>query len=328
MSHLKSTVPRYLSGARKLILGIREDPFIMERLKSIKVTPERMDAYVQVYENAVNAENKKSKGRGDQYEARDLANRRLREALDLSGLHMDLVKIALRDNKALYNKVFIGRAPRYYDVAARTKYILEHYHRIFQVGDVLAGAGFFSIGLEDLEAGRQVVLEAQRAKDRYRREMGAAKDYRTLRDTAFRELKKVTDILKIQCRYVLRDRPQLLETLGLRAPAAGFKVRTARPAPVEASCAAEPPVEETFLETPGKEKARGDGEAGLFLSRPPGPPPGETPPRWLSRSPYFSSPRKDGGFPTGNVFFSFPAPGALPGPVSGLTPASTPRAPI
>ncbi len=269
---VSNTIPGFLTGARKLVLGIRENPFIMERLAPFKITQERMDEYVQVYNNAVNAESTKSKGRGDQYEARDLANRHLRDAFDLASLHLDTVRVALRDDEELFNKIFIGRVPHFNTRAVRIKYILEHYHRIIEAPDVLEKIGSFGIALEDLEAAKQLVLEAQRAKDHHNREMGAAQDYRELRDSTFSELKKVTDFLKSLCKYALKDRPQLMETLGFQVPSPGYKKKkngttdtppTDPPVedppvedpPAEVPPALEPPAEEPPVETPPTETA-------------------------------------------------------------------------
>jgi hypothetical protein len=223
MIRLKKTIATFLRDSKALIYGVKDDPFIKERILAYNIDNARIEESVKLYEEAVKAESDKSKEYGEQLEARKRFEKTMDEADYIFKKHSDFVRLALRDDEEKINKLFLSGEPRSRKISDILKYMMEFYNRVLADDQVVAGVSAYGITKEDLEKGLQKIVEADTAKTAHNVEMGESQDATDRRDKAFNQLIFITEELEIICTYALEDRPQLLEKFGITVLSEGYK---------------------------------------------------------------------------------------------------------
>ncbi len=244
LSRPKNTAADFLRRSRELIYGIQLDDFVKTRLAAYNVTEERLAEHAAVYTAAAQAEHNIQKELGEQLEAGEAAEKFRRELLENTFAHMELLKLALQDDRDKYKKVFTGLLPRPTRVFERYKYTIGLYQRVLDDTEILDKVAGFGVTRENLETTMQMIYDAQTAKESHHREMGERQDARHQRDLAFDELNKTVNELKTLLRLSLKDRPQLMEKFGVHVPSSKPRRKT--------SGEEEPPVVDPPQEDPGE----------------------------------------------------------------------------
>jgi hypothetical protein len=233
MIYLRTSIATFLANARALIYGIRDDLFIKERILPYAIDDARIAESVAAYDAAELAEAEKSKEFGERLEARLLFERAFEEAEQMFKEHTDFLKLTLRDDFEKQKKLFLIGVPRAKRIDNRLKHMREVYFRTLQHDEVVAALSRFGITREDLEAGQRKVVETMDARKRFLAEKGEAEDATTLRDEAFVTLFDAVEDLETVCSYALKDRPQLMEKLGIVVFSPGYRPKPAAPAAEE-----------------------------------------------------------------------------------------------
>lgn len=223
MIHLRTTIPEFLKGSRMLIVGIKEDDFIKQRILEYNFDETRITEAAAAFEEAEKAESNKTLEYGEQLEAKARFDKIMKESEEIFRKHSDFIKLALRDDFEKQNLLFITGQPRSQKLTDWFKYVLEFYSRVLGDEDVVSRVTKYGITKEKLEQGRQTIITAQEAKTKHEKEMGEAQDAADRRDTAFEKLLYIVEELELICKYALKDRPQLLEKLGIEVLSAGYK---------------------------------------------------------------------------------------------------------
>jgi hypothetical protein len=216
MIRLKKSIAGFLRDSKALIYGVKDDPFIKERILTYNFDDTRIEESVKVYEEAVKAESEKSKEYGEQLEASKRFEKAMNEADYIFKKHSDFVRLALRHDEEKTRKLFLTGEPRSKKLSDILKYMIEFYNRLLADEQAAASVSKYAITREDLEKGRQKIVEADTAKTAHNVEMGEAQDATDSRDKEFVKLNDVVEELEIICTYALEDRPQLLEKLGIK----------------------------------------------------------------------------------------------------------------
>lgn len=222
MIRLKKSIAAFLRDSKALIYGIKDDPFIKERILAYNFDDSRIEESVKVYEEAVKAESEKTKEYGEQLEASKRFEKIMDEADYIFKKHSVFIRLALRNDEEKTNKLFLSGEPRSKKISDILKYMVEFYNRVLVDEQAVTGVSRYAITQEDLEKGRQKIIEADNAKTFHNVEMGEAQDATDRRDKAFNQLLFIIEELEVICTYALEDRPQLLEKLGIKVLSEGY----------------------------------------------------------------------------------------------------------
>ena len=223
MIRLKKSIAAFLRDSKELVYGIKDDPFIKERILDYNFDDTRIEESVRLYEEAVKAESEKSKEYGEQLESRKIFEKIMDEADYIFKKHVDFVRLALRNDEEKSKKLFLSGKPKSKKITDTLKYMKEFYNRVLADEQVLSGVSRYAITKEDLEKGLEKIVEADTAKTTHNVEMGESQDATDQRDKSFNQLLFIIEELETICAYALEDRPQLLEKLGITVLSAGYK---------------------------------------------------------------------------------------------------------
>lgn len=222
MLQLSTSIPTFLQLMRRMINGVINSEFIKTRVQPFNIDEAFLTEISGLLTAAVQAESNKQKEYGEQLEAKESFDLVYKEAVDIFEMHKDFLKVLLRYNLEKFRKLFFEGLPKTNKLSEWLKYRIEVYDRILADPDIILKAQELGITQVDLEAARAKVIEAQTAKDNHKSEMGEAQDATLLRDEAFETLIRQADKLKVACFYALKDRPQLMEKLGLKIYSEGY----------------------------------------------------------------------------------------------------------
>ncbi len=226
MKHLRMSAAAFLQKARLIIKGIRKEALIRERLKeAYNINEARLKQIEATYRKAEKAESRKSRKFGKQLGQRQAAERMFNEAKDTFLHYKTLLELTLKYDKERQKQIFLKGAWKNRSKPARLKNMLEVYNRVLDDNEVMQGVAKLGITREILEKGRQKIIAALDAKQNHVNEKGDAQDAVTLRDSAFRELDDIVRWLEKCCVYTLKDRPQLLEILGIPVLSPAYEQR-------------------------------------------------------------------------------------------------------
>jgi hypothetical protein len=289
MINLNSTIPEFLDDSRILIKGIMATDLIKERILPFNYTEERLLEVEAVYNAAVAAESNKAYCFGIKVASKEIADKAFEEAKTVFGLHSAILKTLLRDDVEMLKKLFLVGQPRTQRPIELLKIWLEVYDRVLAEPDLIAKTTIVGLTTEKLQEGKQVVTAAQTAKEEQTQKKGDAQDATTERDKAFNALLVEVDLLVPICRYVLNDRPQLLEKLGILVYSPGYrpKKKTTDETPTEPPVEPPPePLVEPPIESPTELSAASTDEPMVETpAETPTETPSETPTETLAETP-------------------------------------------
>ena len=223
MLNSKLTISQFLMYARQLIFGVRDDLFVRGRVSAYKFDDARIDYCVTTYYDAEKAQIGRLKDLGEQLAAKERFEVAWAEVKSMWRKHNDFLKLSIRDDLDKKRKLFLTGLPRTRKYPAWFEHMKAMYDRVLADDDVVAGVGAFNITREDLEAGRQKVVDAENAKRKHLAEQGEAEHATDVRDKTFETLHKVVEDLETICPYALEDTPQRLEKLGITVYSPGYK---------------------------------------------------------------------------------------------------------
>lgn len=221
--YTKKSVGKFLEYSRNLSLGIQADDFVKGRILPYNFDNAKVDETVTFYYEAEKAESDKAKEYGEQLEAKIIFDNIMDEAHALTRKHIDFLKLALRDDVEKQRKLFLIGQPRCQKLADWFKYMTEVYDRILADVAVVAAVANYGITRQNLEEGRQKVVDAAAAKAKHKKEQGEAEAATEHRDAVFLKLSDRIHELEVICPYALEDTPQYLETLGITVLSPGYK---------------------------------------------------------------------------------------------------------
>lgn len=222
MFRLRVSVATFLEQARLLINGIKEDDFIRERLSGYGIGDKELKAYSQLLNKAVKAESEKGIEKGEQLEAKVNAKEAFQVAQDTFSRDRDFIKTVLKNDREKFRKIFLRGVFKDRKCDSRLKAMMETYDRILADDEVIGHASSLGITRDVLQAGKQKVLDAMEARRAHGSERGDAQHATQQRNEIFKELDQLVTRLKTVCKHAFKDRPQVLEILGIFVPSEGY----------------------------------------------------------------------------------------------------------
>jgi hypothetical protein len=178
---------------------------------------EKISEGKSLYNTAQDLHNKQKAEYGDQYTATDARDKKLEEA---EADYIDFVKIArisLRGDRGSYLKLNLDGI-RKKSFSGRLSQAKIFYVNALADAGILAKLSKFSVTKEKLEAGKKLIDETEAANAMQKKESGEAQQATLDRDEEMDKLDEWMGDFKVIARIALKDKPQLLEKLGIVEP--------------------------------------------------------------------------------------------------------------
>lgn len=217
MARPKQSIEDHLLAAQVAIHNALDDVELQDYLAEYGYDREKLEAGRVLYQATVVAQQTQQVKYGDQYNATDTVNRLREEADETYMRYVEVARIALRDRRGVAAKLNL-RGRRKKAIAGWIVQVRQFYDNLLSDADLMESMAEFGVTQAKLEAGRaqvDAVEEANRIQDKLR---GEAQDATQARDAALEALDRwMSDFIAI-ARLALKERPQLLEKLGIVVP--------------------------------------------------------------------------------------------------------------
>lgn len=209
----KQSIPGILDTCRVRIENSLDSPEIMEAVAAYGYDKAALEYGKSLLEQATTLYHQKIREDNEQSRAGHVYD----ESFDRAhGYYMDLVEVARREFKYdpdTYRRLgLFGRRIRVF-----TDWLpqVKHFYQEAQEPDILKALGKWNIDKQRLEKGLALVDETVVAHDRHIKEAGEAQEITPERDAAVDAIYDWTDDYQTIAVIALKDKPQLLEKIGI-----------------------------------------------------------------------------------------------------------------
>lgn len=218
MANRRMSIATFLERARQMIRGIKTDDFIKERFRAYNIDENRIEEISALYDEAAGAESDKWKEYGEQLEASTRADEEVNAAMDQFYKYKDFLKVVLEKDREKLSKIFIKGLRKSNSESHRLKEMYETYDRVLEDEEIVAEMARFNMGRETLEQGKLQIIDAMECRRRHTEEKGEAQHATHQREKIFEKLESALKELKTIGKHAFKDRPQVLEILGIQVP--------------------------------------------------------------------------------------------------------------
>lgn len=217
MANKNKSIEQRLLEANIALKNASTDAEIQTYMAEYGYNAEKISEGNLLYDAAQDLHNKQKAEYGDQYNATDARDKKLEEA---EADYIDYVKIAricLRNDRGSYLKLNLDGSRK------KTLSGMLSQAKIFYVNaladpGILAKLSKFSVTKEKLEAGKKLIDETEAAIAMQKKEGGEAQQATFDRNEDMHKLDEWMGDFKVIARIALKDKPQLLEKLGMVEP--------------------------------------------------------------------------------------------------------------
>ncbi|UCH93530.1 MAG: hypothetical protein JSV88_25105 [Candidatus Aminicenantes bacterium] len=177
----------------------------------------RFQEGLQLCERARKLSNQQSKAHGEKIEATDVLQKKMKTLKKKYQEHLELARMALsNDSAAVQMLALSGQRKRRID--SWLEDVRQFYTNALNEPKVITGLSRYAVTKKDLEQGRKLMEEVEKAAADQEKKKGLAKQATKERNTALKELEQwVSRLIKI-CRMALGKDSQKLEKLGIVVP--------------------------------------------------------------------------------------------------------------
>jgi hypothetical protein len=214
-----------MEGRRQLIFNAASDEEIMALVQPYKYDAPKMEQGKTNYNNADAAVEKQKLDYIRQFEAKAIFDQAHDEANDYYIELIVLFRLALAGDPLKLQMLGLdGRRPRRF--ASWLRQVNRFYNNAIDNQEILPLVAEYGVTNEKLIAGKELVKKVEIANDDHDKARGTAQQSTVDRNKTLKILDEWTFAFKKVCRLALKDRPQLLEKLGIVVLSEGYKRKT------------------------------------------------------------------------------------------------------
>ncbi|UCH98103.1 MAG: hypothetical protein JSV88_14970 [Candidatus Aminicenantes bacterium] len=224
MIYKKSRLEDYFANSRLAINNVKNNTEVRELLNPFNVDDARFETGIALLDSAFEKETILIEKRGLQLTAKSDMKRLLNETHPIYMKHVRFTKLAVRGNTE--KLVGLGLiVPRKKNINGWLKQTQIFYANVVKDDEVMQYLARNGITLEELNATKQKVLEVALANEKHKEAIALVQDAVVERDDALEEFDFWMDEFIVICKEGLKDRPQLLEMLGINVLSKGYRRR-------------------------------------------------------------------------------------------------------
>lgn len=211
----------FLESSRMLIQNAKEDEQISALILDYKVDEQKLEEGLALCTRAYKVENQQIKLHGQQYRAYKKFEKLFAQANENYQIHLKFLRISFeKDPEKLKEISAYGIRP--YITAEWFKQAFAFYQNTVVDEEAMTELDSYGITAEMFQENESKITEVEAAFREHKIKLGAAQDAVVLRDDVFKELATYVKRLRAICRVALKDHPQLLEKLGIKAYTEGY----------------------------------------------------------------------------------------------------------
>lgn len=211
----------FMESRRQLIFNAASDEEIMGFVLPYTYDQLRLDEGKAVYNEADAAVEKQKLDYVKQFEAREAFEKAFNEANAVYIEHISLMRLALTGNPTKRTMLAID-GKRSQSLAGWLRQTNRFYNNAIDNDEVLVPVAQYGITNEKLIEGRDLVKQVEIANDVHDKAKGAAQQSTIDRNKALKKLDRWASAFLKVCRFALKDKPQLLEKLGILVYSEGY----------------------------------------------------------------------------------------------------------
>jgi len=240
MTRESRSLDAFMESRRQLIFNAASDSEIVALLEPYTYTTEKIEQGKNIYNTADSAVEKQKLDYARQFEAKSIFDTAFDEAEETYIELITLVRLALAGDTVKLKVLGLdGKRPQNFGGWLRR--VNRFYNNSIDNQELLPLVAEYGVTNEKLIAGRESAKKAETANDEHDKTKGTAQQSTVDRNEAIKVLDEWTHAFKKVCRLALKNRPQLLERLGIVVLSEGYKRQTKEEPPAEEPPAAEEP---------------------------------------------------------------------------------------
>jgi hypothetical protein len=211
----------FLESSRMLIQNSKDDEQISALILPYKVNEQKLEEGLALCTRAYKVENLQIKLHGQQYRAYKKFEKAFAEVNEVCQIHLKFLKISFeKDTEKL--KEISAYGTRSANIPNWFKQAFAFYQNTVVDEEAMAELDSYGITAEMFQENESKITEVEAAFLAHKIKLGAAQDAVVQRDDVFKELATYVKRLRAICRIALKDHPQLLEKLGIKAYSEGY----------------------------------------------------------------------------------------------------------
>ncbi len=211
----------FLESSQLMIQNAKEDEQISTLLLLYKVDEQRFEHGLSLCRKGYKMENQQIKLHGQQYRAYKKFEKLFNQANENYQIHLKFLRISFeKDTEKLKELSAYGN--RSYITADWFKQAYAFYQNTVVDEEAMLELDSYGITAEIFQQNETKIMEVEAAYRLHKNKLGAAQDAIVQRDDVFKELATYIRRFRAICRTALKDHPQLLEKLGIKAYTEGY----------------------------------------------------------------------------------------------------------
>ncbi|MDQ1350614.1 MAG: hypothetical protein QG657_916 [Acidobacteriota bacterium] len=221
MMKKRTTHGYFLESTQLLFKNAQEDEEINALLVPYKIDEAKYDYGISLCTRGFKSDRQQLKLHGQQYRARKKFEKLQNEANEGYQIHLRFLRISFeKDVEKLKELSAYGIRTR--SIADWLKEAQDFYQNTVVDEEAMAELDSFGITAELFQQNETKITEVDAAYREHKLKLGAAQDAIVQRDEIFKELAIFRKKFIAICRTALKDHPQLLEKLGIKAYTEGY----------------------------------------------------------------------------------------------------------
>lgn len=254
----------FMENKRQLLFNARSEPEIMGLLQPYNYDDPRLQEGIDIYNEADRLFEKQRLDYIAQLEAKDIFEKAYKDANDIYIEHVTLARLALDDEHTKWLILALdGKRSR--TLAGWLRQANEFYNNAVDNPEILEKIAVYGLTNEKLLEGKGKIKKVEISNDNHDKAKGTAQQSTIDRNNALKALEKWTFAFIQVCRLAFKDKPQLLEKLGIPVLSEGYKRKSENKDDNgnDADAEAEAEEEETQTETAAENENKSTGTTPL-----------------------------------------------------------------
>lgn len=223
----KDSISDLLVNSKQMINIVNNDEELKKALVPYKYTEEKLNRGKEVYGDCERLAREYSETAGKKLSASAEFDNVRRQAHALFMEYLNLTRLAFRNEPEKLSQFKIPHR-----LARRTNaymfQVAQFYQTVLGSEELLEKLSNYGVTKEKLQEGLHRIENAGTARETHKKLKGRCQDLKVKRDRALEELDDWVTELAMVCRYALKERPQMLEKLGIQVLSKGYRRQSSK----------------------------------------------------------------------------------------------------
>ncbi len=222
MLYKTGSLADFFNNSKKALVNARDEKKIYSLIAGYNMTAEKIEEGLEMLENLVTMDKKKTDFHGLQLMARAELKRIFAEANPVYMEHVNFTKLHCRKDSAILARLLL-QEPRTRVINGWLRQADTFYSNLLRDPGLSGRLAVNAITVDKLQAGYENVQRVSQARIKYTEAIGMAQAATEKRNKLLAEFNFWMKEFIYVCKVALKDHPQLLEVLGIQVLSEGYK---------------------------------------------------------------------------------------------------------